>query len=859
MTSKAKLVIGSILLVLVLLLLLLWFFRGGAPVPSREPGGQAVLNEVLFSSAQDQFQFVELKGTAGDGSVEGWKLSNEKGETFPLPPTTPRIGPGEFLLVVFDGENRVEGRTVRADRREFLNRVSGSVELVDGGGRSLDRVAWGVGQAGGVNLGRGGVHEDLVAGTSLGRHPRSVKAGDFLEWLTFQGKEMTPGTQNPNPRVEVLLPIDGAFFPRPSIELSWYPVAGAGSYRVQIAADAEFSRVVEDRVVQTPSFATPALAAGDYLWRVQAVFAGDSTAEYSPASSFTISTTELPAAPAPSSGSLISDAHAADLVPPRREGVLAVPMIYQHKDTAMLLLESQNESGTHAWDRDHGALDQGDPADNMNCALASTVMVNRFAGGNLSQDRIGYELRKADVADNPAWDLNYGRGLQLDQINQVLTFAFNGAAVARHTPTTADAFWAMVTREIDAQRPIVIRVPNHAVVIAGYYQFSLTGPNARFVTINDPWSGRHLVNLSRMRRVTHYWLVADTSNPRNDEATLTQDSDGDGIVDFDELERFKTLPGDRDSDHDKVADKTEVYASVFDPDDGYAALGTYSFTRDRDGDRKFMESDPDSDGGGCKDGEEDKNANGKRDSGETSNFDEDDDKCEAGPLGGRVKMTYAYSASRRATCVGRVEINTRFTLHPVISPQAPNIVHTYRADALTYDIRTDGCADYPGDDLVYTFDEGIHLSGTIPLTEQNLGFVMFFPAFPQFSMQLPADITYLNDVNRMTGRYTTSDGTTFPAETSVVYEALAIESNPSNCASGSTWAQPEMLDFCTEPTPCADSPRAPAECFTEPQRYYMLPFRKSFHWDTPENEPGEQYHIGDVDVTVEICEGCGEE
>lgn len=802
---------------------------------------------------------MELKATDGAASLQGWTLLNEKGERFPLPPKTPRVGQGEFVLLVFDGGNRADGRTVHADRTAFLDPVSGSVELTDSEGRVVDRLAWGRGQAGSVNLGRGGAHDEFPAGTSVGRYPQSVKTGDFLEWLTFAPEEATPGAANPNPRVEVLLPIDGAFFARPSIELSWYPVAGATSYRVQIATDAEFGQPVEEEITQAPSLATGTLNPGDYLWRVQAVFADGSMAGFSPVSSFTISSTELPAVPPQSSDWLMPRAYAADLVPPRREGVLPVPMIHQHKDTAMLLLESQHESGPHAWDRDHGALDRRDPADNMNCALASTVMVNRFAGGTLSQDRLGYEIRKDDVPANPAWDLNYGRGLQLDQINHVLGFAFNGATVTRHTPTTADAFWEMVTREIDAQRPVVIRVPGHAVVIAGYYQFSLTGPNARFVTINDPWSGRHLVNLSRMRRVTHYWLLSDASNPRNDEATIKQDSDGDGIVDFDETERFGTLPNDRDSDRDKVADKVEVYASVFDPDDGYAALGTYSFTRDRDDDKKFMESDPDSDGGGCKDGEEDKNANGKRDSGETSNFDEDDDKCEAGPLGGKVKIAYDYSASRRAACVGRVEINTRFTLKPVTSPDAPNIVHTFRADALTYDIRSDGCADYPGDDLVYTFDEGIHLSGTIALTEQNLGFVTFFPAFPQFSMQLPTDITFLNDVNRVTGRYATSDGTTFPAETSVVYEALSIESNPSNCASGSTWARPEMLDFCTEPTPCAGSSNVPSDCYMEPQRYYVLPFKKTFRWDTPENEPGEQYHIGDVDVSIEICEGCGEE
>jgi hypothetical protein len=46
------------------------------------------------------------------------------------------------------------------------------------------------------------------------------------------------------------------------------------------------------------------------------------------------------------------------------------------------------------------------------------------------------------------------------------------------------------------------------------------------------------------------------------------------------------------------------------------------------------------------------------------------------------------------------------------------------------------------------------------------------------------------------------------------------------------------------------------ECYSNPQRYYVLPFEKSFAWDAP-NEPGQEYHIADVDVSVAICEGCG--
>jgi len=743
-----------------------------------------------------------------------------------------------------------------------LNQRSGLVELVNAEGQVLDHVAWGKGQGDGVNLGRGGVHEAFIAGTSVGRYPLSVKVHDFLEWLPFEQPDVTPGAPNPNPRVDVLLPIDGAYFSQPSIKLGWYPVAGAKGYRVQIGTDAAFTQMVEEETAPKPSFKTSDLKPGDYFWRVQAVFGDDSMASFSPPSTFTISNTELPTVSSPASHSFIPNAYAADMVRPRREAVLEVPLIYQHKDTAMLLLESLNESGPHAWDKDHGELDEDDPADNMDCALASTAMVNHFAGGKMSQDRLGYVIRKEVWPDNPAMDLNYGHGLELDQIDTVLSFAFNGATVTRHEPADRNAFWEAMTREIDANRPVVIRVPKHAIVVTGYYEFALTGPMARFVTINDPWSGRYLANVSNMRQVTHYWLVSDTSNPKSDEATITQDSDGDGIVDFDETDRFKTLAHVKDSDHDKVEDKIDVYAGVFDPDYGYATWRLWSISRDRDNDKKFMELDPDSDGGGCKDGEEDKNQNGKRDGGDTNNWDEDDDKCDAGPLGGKVKMTYAYAATRRAACTGTVEINTRFILNPVKAPEAPNIIHVYKADEMTYDIKTAGCADYPGDHLLYTFDKGLHLSGTLPLTEENLGFAMFFPAYPKFSMQLPYELTDMSGVNRLKGQYTTlTGGGPWPAETSVVFEPLSIESEPAYCADPNDpmHAQPDKLDFCTEPTPCADQPNAPQACFLEPQRYYVLPFRKSFHWDTPGDEPGDHYHIADVDVTVEICEGCGEE
>ncbi len=113
-----------------------------------------------------------------------------------------------------------------------------------------------------------------------------------------------------------------------------------------------------------------------------------------------------------------------------------------------------------------------------------------------------------------------------------------------------------------------------------------------------------------------------------DEASLTQDTDNDGIVNFDETNRFKTLPNKTDTDSDCVLDKQDIRGYVFDN------LGNYSPRRadwDFDGLRK--ELDRDNDGGGSIDGVEDANLNGKtvdrfgrRDGGETSNFFSRDDR-----------------------------------------------------------------------------------------------------------------------------------------------------------------------------------------------------------------------------------------
>jgi hypothetical protein len=577
-----------------------------------EPGTDLVLlNEVLFLPQESAPQFIELKNP-GKSAVQprGMQLTNEKGTSYTLPADTGAIPAEGTLLILFDGKNQVDQTAVHSNLAQFLDTQSGFVALSAPDGASLDRASWGE-QLYPVRLSRGGRLTDLIPGTSIGRFPLS-SAIDPQEWVTFAPDQVTPGAVNPTPGVEALLPLSGAILTSPGVELSWYPVAGATQYRVQLASDIAFTNPAIDQAVTSPPLKLDQLASGDYYWRVQAIAADGSTASFSQPNAITI----------------VSKSSAAHLAAPAKANPLAVPMIIQHKDTAMLMLESQKETGAHAWDVDHKTLDQNDPSDNMNCGLASTAMVNAFYGGKLSQDRIGYEIFK-DRQPGPEQDLNYGYGLTDSQQSQALKFALGTAPSTHKQPYTAAQFWTDIKNEIDAGRPVVATTPMHVFVITGY----ATTNGKQLITINDPWSRSYQVDLANPQasalnnQFDTYFLLPAAVAATSDEPEIRQDSDGDGVVDFDETQRFHTNPNDADTDHDKVKDKQDLRASIFDTIHGYA-FG-HPEGRDVDKDNIPKELDEDSDGGGCFDGLEDQNGNGKYEASakETDNFLSNDDAC----------------------------------------------------------------------------------------------------------------------------------------------------------------------------------------------------------------------------------------
>jgi hypothetical protein len=619
---------------------------------SSEPGEQPragtgpariLLNEIQFLPGSNQPPWIEIVNAGGaTGTLDGLVLDNHDGQTFVLPDRL-TLRTGTVIVVRFDGQTGADATTVHAPAT-FLA-PNGAAHLRSAQG-PLDRIAWGDGQTGAANLSRGGFDAGLAPGSTLGRVPGTTGT-DPLEWVSYAPDQATPGMANQQPAVEVMMPMDGAIVSAATVDLAWYTVPATARYRLQIASEPSFASPLLDRTVDAPPVTTPALAPGSYLWRVQAIGLNGSVAGYSMPNALIVRAARPRAVRNESLFErLFPVLHAAARQPGSIDNVLPtvldVPLIHQHKDTRMLLLESPREGAGrsgHAWDEDHGEFASWDAADSMNAAPASLAMLVQYYKqrfnypGRLSQDRINYEVFHAESA-GPEGDLNWGRSYNRARLTKAMAFAFG--VPPSIDPVDDDELWiaALWGARIEAGMPGIACKNRHCVAIVG------AGTNAGMLVINDPGSrGTYLAPFRVLRGATVFVMARPDGvnasvdpivvRPRSDEAGIAADSDGDGVVDFDELNRFHTNPKSKDTDHDELPDKQDIRASVHDPRHGFAHGGT---GRDFDGDGKPMELDADADGGGCLDGWEDENKNGRFEPGpaERDNFAKDDDGCISG-------------------------------------------------------------------------------------------------------------------------------------------------------------------------------------------------------------------------------------
>lgn len=670
-------------------------------VETPPPAPRLVIHEVMPKAEEGDFPWVEL-ANLGDAPapLAGAVLRNEDGDTFQLPDQAPDLRPGDYVLILYDGEGPSADDYEPADNRITLHTAQASPQAFDETGDQLalygddsgdpeallDFIAWGARPGGldaeaameagiwqpGMYLAseRGGLVSGLSQpGQSIGLLP-GQPPGQIDSWVVYAAFNTSPGAANNVPTPAVLLPPSQAVVPTEFFSLSWYNVPNARSYQLQMDDDPDFSSPEVDLRLEEPIF-TPEAPPPDgvYHWRVKALTAAQGEGPFSSPAQITLVTLEPLALPEPPiegfnppglaarptglitpllgrllpGGSLVSASSLnaafslfspapSSLIPPGQgtsywqvDYINRLRPILQRKDSKMICWDGDKEVGTRQpWDGPHADTPGNhSPHGQQNCARASAAMVNDYYGGDLTQDRLSYFLFGGD--NWPAADLGHNTPTQVAQVSGMLSWSLNGVGV--RTQMGKPSF-AQIQAWTTARQPVLAAIPGHAIVLRGWAIYNGPSPDiprgTRFVFYNDPWTGD-----LRMARYDSFnlfvtWATRGSPSGRKLEQSLKEDPDGDGILSFDESQRFKSDPRQEDTDQDCINDKEDMHSFLYRPHD------TYNRTLiDIDGDSKWVYLDADNDNGGVIDGEEDANRNGHPDGSESNNFIPTDDRASA--------------------------------------------------------------------------------------------------------------------------------------------------------------------------------------------------------------------------------------
>lgn len=595
--------------------------------------------------------------------LRNWQVSNEAGQLYNLPSTLPLLPKNTFVLILFDGTGPTGNDTDFSDGRVTLHTPPGLLDIFAdefgqvalhrpgtlGPATLVDFVAWGgfdeTSGANAVTAGKWGAGEavslengfgdiDILDVTerneSIGRYP-GAKSQGALNWTNYPPASLSPGAANPIPPVLFITPESGALVDTATLSLSWRRASGATQYHFQLDNNADFSSPLIDQFTANTYFKpSPALAPGTYHWRINPL-RGAQAGGWS--AGFTIQVVNL-LSPDPSGSFDPRMATTADVV-------LGIARVSQNKDSRLLGLDGAPE-GDPSTDLPENAWDSAAPCvsppctdstkymhGNMYCVRASVRMVASYyhtsAAQRLSMDRISYYViqewagntRPGTHDSSPDNDLGFNRGMYYpDEEDRAFSWALNFT----HASPGGKPSFATVKAAIDAQQPIMFRRPGHMMVIDGYRE---TAGGGQFLHILDPDQPPDFERWQdySTQGIDGYW-IGRTGGPatgvaRTDENSMWTDTDGDGIMNFDEVLRFGLNPLAADSDGDWVTDKKDMREYVFNNSGAYSIRSS-----DSDGDGLRKEKDPDNDNDGSPDSCEDVNRNGKYEStlGETDNF-----------------------------------------------------------------------------------------------------------------------------------------------------------------------------------------------------------------------------------------------
>ncbi len=353
----------------------------------------------MFAPAPGGYEWVELKNDgAAPANPFGYRITDEDGNEYRLPGALPDVPPGAFVVVLFDGLGAAGNDLDFADNVATLHTGSGVVDVfeddtdqvalyntrrlvylplvlsgstgaaqavawnlsssvpaaaiaasdivsfvawgADPGTDAANAVAAGIWPAGtyrGLGTGLGEVFGSAVPNDSIGLVPGG-QGYSVDDWTYYEASRATKGTENPLPVASWHYPVAGATLDSVTFALSWNPLETATGYRFQMDNDADFSSPAVDLVLLRASYLPDGpVAAGVYYWRVKGIFAAG---ESDWSAGLEVRSMDLP---------YTSFNGVLDVLPT----TLGVPWQLQHKDTKMVCLDGDPETGAGAWDSPH--------------------------------------------------------------------------------------------------------------------------------------------------------------------------------------------------------------------------------------------------------------------------------------------------------------------------------------------------------------------------------------------------------------------------------------------------------------------------------------------------------------------------
>jgi len=636
-------------------------------------------------------------------SLAGFSLNDEDGNTYRLPSTLPDLPLNGYVVIKFGaGTDDVAVKngtlTLYAPAMAAALEADGDqISLYNTSNTLVDFVAWGKDAdtdddaAVAAGLWANGQHLlfDQGFGSEVALSPDAPNQSFGVynqQWASYRAGGSTRGKVNQLPApLGSTIPNGGAVSGE-TFGVAWTPSPNAIAYDFDLATSADFSTVlVHTRTVYSGWKATGIQPSGVYYWRVRSVNAQGATSSYF--GPFQLESAAMsPASAAGTSGPLSTDG-------PLVTKVLLSTSNYrvQRKDTTLLDIGGGkwnidgkgNPFGlprlgdTGRWDGPHYEAGTLKPLmsfngyDNMMCVRASTSMLTSYYGGQLSIDRLSYQVfgisaDYSDVPGVPEGDLGFNKGIggetsQRYIIGWALGVGTDNIELVKHCPdpvgagikgydsdddyacpagTSSSIAFSFVRDLIDSGRPFAsVNLKNAHMRVVDGYRFT-NGSNIE-IHIADPvpngsceGPGNFCTTGARwepwetfQNTVERSLYVKDnvTVKAHFSEATFNKDSDNDGMNDFDEIKRFYTDPFNEDTDGDGLKDKEDVASYVFNSADNYAKRSATSFPIllpifPPKFDFRRMELKPDNDNDKALDGCEDANRNGKLDFGESSNF-----------------------------------------------------------------------------------------------------------------------------------------------------------------------------------------------------------------------------------------------